>query len=346
MFKINNREINFENQPYIIAELSANHNGSLERAKQSIKAAKQSGAHAIKLQTYTAETMTINCNKSEFLINDGPWNGYKLYDLYHEASTPFEWHSELFSYAKEIGIDCFSTPFDETALELLTELEAPAYKISSFELTDLPLIRAVAKTGKPLLLSSGMASEDEISEAICTANSEGCHSILLFHCISSYPTSIEHANLRKIVNLRNKFKVEIGLSDHTLGTTAAVVAVGLGATAIEKHFTLSRQQKGPDSEFSVEPLELASLVSETRNAWLSLGNGDFSRPNSEELSLRFRRSIYFIQDLKAGQVITKDSIRRIRPGFGLPPKYFDLILGKRVKIDVSYGDPVTFQKLE
>jgi len=346
MFIINNRVISNKHQPYIIAELSANHNGSIERAKLSIKAAKDSGAHAVKFQTYSADTMTINCSKADFLIKGGLWNGRKLYDLYEEASTPYDWHQELFSYAHEVGIDCFSTPFDESAVELLEELKTPAYKIASFELTDLPLIRVAAKTGKPLLISTGMGSEEEISEAVTAALNAGSTSILLFHCISSYPTPINQSNLRKIINLRNKFGVEVGLSDHTLGATAAISAVALGASAIEKHFTLNRKDKGPDSEFSIEPSELINLVTSTKDAWLSLGCGDFTRPSAEQSSLAFRRSIYFIRDLKAGQSITDNDIRRIRPGFGIPPKFYDEILGRKVKTNVSFGDPVSFENLE
>ena len=346
MFKINNTKIGIDYEPYVIAELSANHNGLLERAKLSIKAAKDSGAHAVKLQTYSADTMTIDCDKPDFLIKGGLWDGYKLYDLYGKASTPFEWHKELFSFSTEIGIDCFSTPFDESAFELLEELDAPAYKIASFELTDLPLIKLVASSGKTLLMSTGMATEKEISEAIHTAQNAGSNSILLFHCVSSYPAPIDQSNLRKIVNLRKRFDVDVGLSDHSLGITAAIASVALGACAIEKHFTLSRSEKGPDSDFSIEPSELTALVKGAKEAWLSLGNEDFSRPTTENSSLVFRRSIYFVRNLKAGQIITNSDIRRIRPGFGLPPKYFDEIIGRRTKHDVSFGDPVSFEMLD
>jgi pseudaminic acid synthase len=345
MIKINQRVISLNNEPYIIAELSANHNGSLERAKLSIKSAKESGADAVKFQTYTAATMTIDCDKSDFIVKDGLWDGYKLFDLYGEASTPYDWHKDLFSYAAEVGIDCFSTPFDESAFELLEELKTPAYKIASFELTDLPLIKLVAKTGKPLLLSTGMATEEEIDEAIKTALNSGANDLLIFHCISSYPAPIEQSNLRKISNLRSRFGVEVGLSDHTLGTTAAIASIALGASAIEKHFTLSRNEKGPDSEFSIEPNELVELVNGTKDAWRSLGKGDFSRAESERSSLAFRRSLYFVRNLKAGQIITSEDIRRIRPGFGLSPKFYDDIIGKKVRMDVNEGDPVSFEKI-
>ena len=345
MIKINQRVISLSHEPYIIAELSANHNGSLERAKLSIKSAKESGAHAVKFQTYTPDTMTIDSDKPDFIIKGGLWDGYKLYDLYGEATTPFDWHKELFSYAADIGIDCFSTPFDESAFLLLEELQTPAYKIASFELTDLPLIKLVAKTGKPLLMSTGMATEEEIDEAIKMALDSGANDILIFHCISSYPAPIEQSNLKKIANLRSRFGVEVGLSDHTLGNTAATVSVALGASAIEKHFTLSRNEKGPDSEFSIEPKEFVELVKATKDAWLSLGNGDFSRAEVERSSFNLRRSVYFVRDLKSGQIITPEDIRRIRPGFGLAPKYFDYIIGKRILVDVTIGDPVTFEKI-
>jgi N-acetylneuraminate synthase len=346
MFKINDTTIGTDYEPYVIAELSANHNGSLERAKKSIKAAKDSGAHAVKFQTYSADTMTIDCDRPDFLIKGGLWNGYKLYDLYGEASTPFEWHKELFAYASEVGIDCFSTPFDETAVELLQELKAPAFKIASFELIDLPLIKLVAGTGKPLLMSTGMASEQEIAEAVDTALNAGANSILLFHCVSSYPAPVDQSNLRKIVNLRKRFDVPIGLSDHTLGITAAITSVALGACAIEKHFTLSRSDEGPDREFSVEPPELKALIEGTKEAWLSLGDESFSRPTVESSSLAFRRSIYFVRSLNAGQIIAREDIKRIRPGFGLPPKFFEEIIGRRVKYDVSYGEAVSFEALD
>ena len=342
MFKIGDREISLATEPFVVAELSANHNGSLARAKDSIRAAKAAGAHAVKLQTYNADTMTIDCEKADFVVNGGLWNGYRLYQLYEEAHTPYDWHQELFRFANELGIMVFSTPFDESAVDLLEELGAPAYKIASFELTDLPLIRYAARTGKPLLMSTGMAAEAEIAEALHAARSVGCDDLLLFHCISSYPAPIEQANLRKITNLRQRFEVEVGLSDHTIGNTAAIAAVALGATAIEKHFTLSRAEKGPDSEFSIEPHELKQLITDTRDAWSALGIGDFSRPKAESGNLAFRRSIYFIRDLKAGDVITPNDIKRIRPGYGLPPKHFEELVGKTVARDVSRGDRVTW----
>lgn len=332
--------------PYVIAELSANHNGSIQRAKDSITAAKKSGASAVKIQTYTADTMTIDCNLDDFLIKGGLWDGYQLYDLYKEAETPFEWHKELFDHAKNVGITIFSSPFDETAVDLLEELDAPAYKIASFELTDLPLIKYVAKTKKPILMSTGMASEEEINDALTVAREIGCGEILLFHCISSYPAPINQANLKQMIALKDKFKVAVGLSDHTIGNAAAIAAVSLGASAIEKHFTISRSEKGPDSEFSIEPNELKNLISDSNDAWNALGSSSFERPRAEQGSKVFRRSIYFVKDLKSGHVITNKDIRRIRPGHGLAPKYFDELIGAVTSMDVFRGQPVDWKNIK
>jgi pseudaminic acid synthase len=338
--EINNTFVGDGHPPYVIAELSANHNGSIERAKESITAAKSSGASAVKIQTYTADTMTIDCNLEDFIIKDGLWNGYQLYDLYKEAETPFEWHAELFEHAKNTGITIFSSPFDETAVDLLEELNAPAYKIASFELTDLPLIEYVAKTKKPLLMSTGMASEEEIREALSTAKAAGSEQILLFHCISSYPAPIEQANLKQMLALKDKFEVVIGLSDHTIGNTAAITATALGASAIEKHFTLSRKEEGPDSSFSIEPEELKDLISQLNDAWNGLGSPSFVRPLAEKGSKVFRRSLYFVKDLKLGHVITQNDIRRIRPGHGLAPKHYNELLGSTLSANVHRGQPV------
>ncbi len=342
MFKIGNRVIDSSLEPYIIAELSANHNGSLARAKLSIKTAKECGAHAIKIQTYTPDTMTIDSAKSDFLIKGGPWEGYKLYDLYNKAFTPFEWHAELFRYARELGVTLFSTPFDETAVDLLEQLNTPAYKIASFELIDLPLISYVAKTRKPLIISTGMASEREIGEALETARSQGCNSLLLLHCISSYPAPVEQANLKQLANLKKVFGVSVGLSDHTIGNISAITAIALGACAIEKHFTLSRLDHGPDSEFSIEPMELTQLIRDTRDAWRALGAESFVRPTAELTSLVFRRSLYFVRDVEAGKKIEEMDVRRIRPGFGLSPKHLNEIIGKIAALDIKRGDPVTW----
>lgn len=343
---INNREIGPSSPPYIIAELSANHNGKIERAFETIKAAHDQGAHAIKIQTYTADTMTIDCNSEEFMIRGGLWNGYKLYDLYKWAETPFEWHKAIFDYAASIGISIFSTPFDETAVDLLEHLNTSAYKIASFEATDLPLIRYVASKGKPMIMSTGMCSEEEIAEAVDTAREAGCKELVLLHCISSYPAPIDQANLRQMRNLAARFDSLPGLSDHTLGTTASVAAVALGACVIEKHFTLSRLDKGPDSEFSIEPDELKRLCQDTKDAWSALGRAGFERNQVEEASKRYRRSVYFVRDVKAGQKITESDIRRIRPGYGLPPKHFDALLGRTVRKDVTRGTAVRWELVD
>jgi pseudaminic acid synthase len=342
MILISGREISENHAPYVIAEISANHNGSLERAKLSIETAAKFGADAVKIQTYNADTMTIDCDNDDFIVKDGLWSGYKLYNLYNEAHTPYDWHRELFSFANTLGITLFSSPFDETAVDLLEALNTPAYKIASFELTDLPLISYVAKQRKPMLMSTGMASENEISEALECARSSGCNSILLFHCISSYPAPIEQANLRSITRLKTQFGVTIGLSDHTIGNVAATTAIALGASAIEKHFTISRSEKSPDSAFSIEPNELKKLVTEVNEAWLSLGKDELVRPLSENNSRIFRRSLYFVKDLKSGSLIKPDDIRRIRPGFGMPPKFFNDIVGKVTAKDVKRGDPVSW----
>lgn len=336
------REISQNMPPYVIAEISANHNGNIERAKQSIFAAKQAGASAVKIQTYTPDTMTIDVDNDDFKIPEGLWKGYNLYQLYAEAYTPFEWHASLFSYAKEVGITLFSSPFDETAVDLLNSLDAPAFKVASFELVDIPLIRYIAKQGKPMLMSTGMASYDEIATALEAARSGGCNEIALFHCISSYPAPMSQADLRSIISLRNKFNVQIGLSDHTLGNTAAIVATALGASLIEKHFTVSRAQKGPDSAFSIEPDELKQLITATQEAFIGLGSGEEKRAEVESQNMRFRRSLYFVKSLKKGETILPEHIRRIRPGFGLEPKYLDDILGKTVTLDVTIGDRVSW----
>ena len=335
--KIDGRVIGPDQSPYIIAELSANHNGSLERALQTIDAAHQAGADAIKLQTYTADTMTIDCDREDFLVKGGLWDGFKLYDLYRWAETPFEWHQAMFAHARKLGITVFSTPFDESAVDLLEELDAPAYKIASFENTDLPLIRYVANTGKPMIMSTGMATKAEIAEAVDAARSAGCRELVLLHCISSYPAPVDQANIRQLAELGQCFDVVPGLSDHTLGTTTSVASVALGACVIEKHFTLNRADKGPDSEFSIEPDELQRLCQDTHDAWHALGRVGYERPSAEAGSTVFRRSIYFVRDLPVGSVLGPEDIRRIRPGLGLAPKHFDELLGKRLKVAVQRG---------
>jgi pseudaminic acid synthase len=345
-FAINGRQIGPEQPPYIIAELSANHNGSLERALQTIDAAKHCGTSAIKLQTYTADTMTIDSDRPEFMVRGGLWDGYKLYDLYKWAETPFEWHQAMFEHARKIGITVFSTPFDETAVDLLERLDAPAYKIASFENTDLPLIRYVAKTGKPIIMSTGMATEEEIAEAVDAVRSAGGKELVLLHCISSYPAPMDQANIRQMPELARRFNTIPGLSDHTMGTTASVAAVALGACVIEKHFTLSRADKGPDSEFSLEPAELERLCKDTHDAWLALGKVGYQRQPAEKGSKVFRRSIYFVRDLQVGAIVGAADIRRIRPGMGLAPKYFDAVVGKRLRVSVSRGTPTSWDQFD
>lgn len=340
--EIDGRIISPNCPPYIIAELSANHNGSLERALKTIDAARMAGADAIKLQTYTADTMTIDCSRDEFMVKGGLWDGFKLYDLYRWAQTPFEWHTAMFEHARKIGLTVFSTPFDETAVDLLEDLNAPAYKIASFENTDLPLIRYVAETGKPLIISTGMATFEEIAEAVEVARSSGCNDLALLHCVSSYPAPLDQSNIRQLVELGCRFDVVPGLSDHTLGTTASVAAVALGACLIEKHFTLSRSDEGADSKFSIEPHELRRLCEETKDAWTSLGQIGNNRQPAEAGSEVFRRSIFFVKDLPAGSLVTSEDIRRIRPGMGLAPKHFDDLVGKRLKVSVERGTPTSW----
>ena len=342
-FAINGRSIGTDDPPFIIAELSANHNGSLERALKSIDAAQRCGADAVKLQTYTADTMTIDSDASEFMIEGGLWDGYKLYDLYKWAETPYEWHEAMFDHARKRGITLFSTPFDETAVDLLESLNTPAYKIASFEIIDLPLIEYVANTGKPMIISTGMASEAEIEEAVTTARGAGCKDLVLLHCVSSYPAPIDQSNLRQMPELARRFGTLPGLSDHTLGTTASVAAVALGACLIEKHFTLSRADKGPDSEFSLEPDDLERLCTDTHDAWLAMGKAGFERQKAEAASKVFRRSIYFVRDLPAGAVVRPEDIRRIRPGYGLAPKHFDELIGRRLIRAVVRGTAASWK---
>ena len=346
MFEILGTKISSDKTPFIIAEISANHNGSIELAKSTILAAKKAGASAIKIQSYTADTMTIDCDNKDFLIQKGLWKGRKLYDLYSEAHTPFEWHKELFDYAKQIGIILFSTPFDESAVELLEELNTPAYKIASFELTDLPLIEFIAKKNKPILMSTGMGTLQEIGDAVAIIRKYNNSGLLLFHCVSSYPTPTEQMNLSNINILREKFEVEVGLSDHTVSHLAATLAIGMGASAIEKHVKFDDQQKGPDSSFSLLPNELEELVKSCKQAWLAKGKGTFQRANVETENKIFRRSLYFVKDKKSGQTITKDDIRRIRPGFGIEPKFYNVLLGMKLTKDVKRGEPVDWNKVE
>jgi len=343
---IDNHIIGPENPPFVIAELSANHNGSLSRALNTIEVVKEMGADAVKFQTYTADTMTLDCDKEDFQIRGGLWDGYNLYRLYQEAHTPYEWHQHLFDKAREVGITCFSTPFDETAVYLLEELNTPAYKIASFEIVDLPLIQRVAKTGKPMIMSTGMADLKEITEAVQTVRENGCDDIVLLHCISSYPAPVEQSDLYTIPDLAERYGVITGLSDHTMGTTVSVAGVALGACVIEKHVTLSRDERGPDSDFSLEPAELKRLCEDAKAAWHALGKAEYKRKSAEQANIRFRRSIYIVKNIRRGERLTSQNVRCIRPGFGLSPKYYDMVLGKEVKKDIERGTPLLWDLIE
>ncbi len=325
--------------PFIIAEMSGNHNQSLERALEIVEAAAKTGAHALKLQTYTADTMTLDIKEGEFFIDDpnSLWYGHSLYELYQQAHTPWEWHEPILKRCKELGIIGFSTPFDTTAVDFLESLDVPCYKIASFENTDLPLIRKVASTGKPMIISTGMATVAELDETVRAARDAGCHDIILLKCTSTYPATPENSNLLTIPHLRELFNVEVGLSDHTMGIGVAVGSVVLGATVIEKHFTLRRADGGVDATFSMEPSEMAQLVVESERAWQALGQIHYGSTQAEQASRMFRRSLYVVEDMKAGDVLTVDNVRAIRPGLGLPPKYLDGILGKKVNCDIKHG---------
>jgi pseudaminic acid synthase len=344
---IEHRKIGPKHRPFIIAEMSGNHNQSLERALEIVDAAARAGAHALKIQTYTADTMTIESDQSDFFINDAEslWNGQSLYALYQEAYTPWEWHKAIFDRCKAHGMIGFSTPFDETAVDFLESLEVACYKIASFENTDLPLLRKVASTGKPIIASTGMASVAELDELVKTVREAGCKDLVLLKCTSSYPASPENSNIRTIPHLQELFNVQVGLSDHTLGVGVAVASVALGATVIEKHFTLSRADGGVDSAFSLEPAEMSSLLIETERAWQGLGVISYGVGEKEKNSLKFRRSLYVVKDIQAGDVFTSDNLRVIRPGLGLPPKYLDLLLGKKVNKDIARGTAVTLDMI-
>ncbi len=344
--EINGRKIGPDYSPYVVAELSANHNGSLQVALETIAQAKKCGASAIKLQTYTADTMTIDCVSPDFNIKGGPWDGYNLYKLYKQAETPYEWHKELFEYAKRIEITCFSTPFDESAVDLLEDLNSPAYKVASFEITDLPLIRYIASTKKPMIISTGMANLEEISETVDAVRSSGCTDLILLHCISSYPAPAKQSNLATILDLEKRYNVITGLSDHTLGTAVSVASVALGACFIEKHFILSREVSGPDSEFSIEPSELTQLCRDSKIAWQAIGEAGYDRKPAEVQNLRFRRSIYVVKDIKSGESLNESNVRRIRPGFGLEPKNYESIMGKKAQRDLSRGEALSWDMLK
>ncbi len=346
-FNISGRLLGRNQPPFIIAEMSGNHYQSLEQAIRIVEAAAASGAHALKIQTYTPDTMTLDLDEREFHISDSNslWSGTSLYKLYGEAYTPWDWHKPIFERARELGIIAFSTPFDDTAVDFLESLDVPCYKIASFENTDLPLIRRVAATGKPLIISTGMATVAELDETVRAARSAGCKDLVLLKCTSTYPATAENTNILTIPHLRELFDCEVGLSDHTMGIGVSVASVALGATVIEKHFTLNRSDGGVDSSFSMEPFEMAQLIVETERAWQAMGQVSYGPTDAEMKSLQFRRSLYVVQDLKAGDSLTRQNVRAIRPGLGLPTKYLDRVLGKSVKKDTARGTALQWDVL-
>ncbi|WP_286059446.1 pseudaminic acid synthase [Bacillus mojavensis] len=344
---IDGRSIGPHHPPFIIAEMSGNHNQSLERAFHIIEAAAKAGAHALKIQTYTADTMTLNIDTKDFKIedNDSLWSGSTLYTLYQQAYTPWEWHKPIFDKCRELGMIPLSTPFDESAVDFLEDLGVPIYKIASFENTDIPLIKKVAATGKPIIISTGMATVAEIDETITAAREAGCKELILLKCTSTYPASPVNTNISTIPHMKELFNCQVGLSDHTMGTGVAVASVALGATVIEKHFTLSRADGGVDSAFSLEPPELKELVVETERAWQALGQITYGPTDKEKASLKFRRSIYVTNDIKAGEIFTKENIKVVRPGYGLEPKYFDVMIGKTATKHLSAGTPLGWDSI-
>jgi len=344
--KINNRIISNQQPPYIIAEMSANHNGDINNAYKIIDMAKATGADAVKLQTYTPDTMTINMKTPEFIIEGGLWGGQSLYELYKGAFMPWEWHKPLFDYAKKVGITIFSSPFDNTAVDLLEDLNTPAYKIASFEVVDLPLIKYVAQTGKPMIISTGMADAEEIQEAIEAAREGGCKELAILHCVSAYPALASDYNLRTLFDMQKKFGIVTGLSDHTIDNTTAITSVALGASIIEKHVTLDRNGGGPDDSFSLESDGLKQLCTGAKIAWESLGKIDYGLKSSEKSNIKFRRSLYFVKDIKEDEVITAEHVRSIRPGYGLPPKFLKKVIGMKAIKSASIGDAVTFDYIK
>ena len=339
------REVGLSAQPFVIAEMSGNHNHSLERALEIVRSVAKSGAHALKIQTYTPDTMTLDLNEGEFSITDSKslWFGSSLYALYAQAYTPWEWHEPIFDLAKELGLIAFSSPFDFSAVDFLESLDVPCYKIASFENIDLPLIRKVAATGKPLIISTGMASVIEMGEAVQAAREAGCKDLVLLKCTSTYPAGPENTNILTIPHMRQLFSCEVGLSDHTMGVGVSVASIALGASIIEKHFTLDRNDGGVDSAFSMEPAEMVQLVIETERAWESLGQVSYGATEVEKKSLQFRRSLYIVQDMQAGEILTEKNVRAIRPGMGLPPKFIATVLGKSIKKDVKRGTALSWE---
>jgi N-acetylneuraminate synthase len=343
LITIAGRKIGADYPPYIIAELSANHNGDINRAFRIMEEAQKAGADAIKLQTYTPDTLTLDCDSEEFQINGGLWDGQSLYELYKGAFMPWDWHKPLFEKARDLGTTIFSSPFDSTAVDLLEDLNAPAYKIASFEAVDIALIKYVAGTGKPMIISTGMADDEEIEEAIDAAHSGGCKEVAILHCVSGYPAPAQDYNLRTIPNMIARFGSVTGLSDHTVDNTTAITSIALGASIVEKHVTLDRNGGGPDDSFSLEPEDLTALCQGARTAWEALGKIDYGSKSSEQGNIKFRRSLYFVKDLKEGDVITSDAVRSVRPGFGLAPKYLEHVIGKRAKRDIRINTRVSFE---
>ena len=347
IIEIQGRKIGAGYAPFVVAEMSGNHNQSLERALEIVEAAARSGVHGLKLQTYTAGTMTLDIAEGDFFINDPDslWKGNSLYKLYEQAFTPWEWHEPIFKRCQELGLVAFSTPFDDTAVDFLESLNVPCYKVASFENTDLPLIRKVASTGKPLIISTGMATVAELDETVRTARGAGCQDLILLKCTSTYPATPENTNLLTIPHLKDLFNVQVGLSDHTMGIGVSVASVALGATFVEKHFTLNRNDGGVDAAFSMEPQEMQQLVIETQRAWQGLGKISYGVTEAEKKSIAFRRSIYVVQDIEAGELFTSENLRVIRPGLGLPPKYYEILLGKQAKVKLKRGTPLTWSAI-
>ena len=347
IIEIQGRKIGAGYAPFVVAEMSGNHNQSLERALEIVEAAARSGVHGLKLQTYTAGTMTLDIAEGDFFINDPDslWKGNSLYKLYEQAFTPWEWHEPIFKRCQELGLVAFSTPFDDTAVDFLESLNVPCYKVASFENTDLPLIRKVASTGKPLIISTGMATVAELDETVRTARGAGCQDLILLKCTSTYPATPENTNILTIPHLKDLFNVQVGLSDHTMGIGVSVASVALGATFVEKHFTLNRNDGGVDAAFSMEPQEMQQLVIETQRAWQGLGKISYGVTEAEKKSIAFRRSIYVVQDIEAGELFTSENLRVIRPGLGLPPKYYEILLGKQAKVKLKRGTPLTWSAI-